>query len=496
MNSLVAQEQPEITLEEAVELSSVDPDFYGHFFFPNTMRHESPSFHKRMWAALLNPVFRWVAFMVFRGGAKTTTLRLFVSFRIAFCISRTILFVGKSQGAAERSIRWLQTAIEKNSLWTQAFGLRKGSKWTEGEIEIYHSIEDVTITIIALGITGSTRGVNIDDYRPDLIVVDDPCDQENTATPEQRNKTAGMFFADLEKSLARRADAPLAKMVLLQTVLNPEDLISMCFLDRQWHTVRFSCFDEEGGSTWPFLFPVQELMEDKQGHIDRNQLSLWMREMECKCVSVETSAFLGEWLKYWEVIPAGGLTIIAIDPTPPPKDGDRQRATKRLDDAVVMVIRFHGLGCYICEYYAAKAPNEEDLFEKVFEFAIRWGPIGFIAFESILFARTYANALEKAMHKKRMYIQVLQVEDRRPKETRIRQEVSGRASGRQLFCNRTHQVFIDQFFGYPDVTLDDHLDALAIGLASLNPALEGQIIEGDFTVIEEDTELLDWRTAP
>jgi hypothetical protein len=499
MNALTlpAEQIPEgISLEEAVELSSIDPDFYGHFFFPQATRGASPQFHKRMWDALLDSMLRWVAFMVFRGGAKTTTLRLFVSHRIAFGISRTILFVGKSQGAAEKSIRWLKNAVEKNTLWAQAFGLSRGDKWTEGEIEIYHGVDKVTITIIALGITGSTRGVNIDDYRPDLIVVDDPCDEENTATPEQRTKTAELFFAALAKSLAPRADIPTAKMVLLQTVLNPEDLISLTFKDRQWFTLRFSCFDNEGKSTWPQWFPTTELLEDKQGHIDRNQLSLWMREMECKCVSSETSAFLATWLEYWEIVPMGGLTILAIDPTPPPKDGDRQKITKKHDEAVIHVLRFHGLNCYLCESYAARAPNEEDLFEKVFELLLRWGPVQYIAFESVLFARTYANALEKAMHRKRMYVQVMQVEDRRPKETRIRQEVSGRASGHTLYVHRTAQAFIDQFVSYPDVVHDDYLDALAIGLASLNPALAGSVIEGDYTVLDNEPELPNWRTAP
>ena len=489
-------DDPEISLTEAVELSSRDADFYSHFFFPQTVRSASPRFHRDMWESLLDPEKRWVAFMVFRGGAKTTTLRLFVSFRVAFCISRTILFVGKSQGAAEKSIRWLKNAIERNALWTQAFGLRKGDKWTENEIEIYHATEDTVITVLALGMTGSIRGVNIDDHRPDLIVVDDPNDEENVSTPEQRQKTAELFFASLAKSLAPRADSPAAKMVLLQTVLNPEDLISLCFRDSQWYTVRYSCFDEEGKSVWPELFPTKELLEDKQGHIERNQLSLWMREMECKCVSAETSAFLAEWLEYWEVVPEAGMTILAIDPTPPPRDSDRSKVTKRHDDAVVMVLRFHGTGVWVCEYYAAKSPNEEDLFEKVFELSIRWGPIQYIAFESILFARTYANALERAMHRKRMFIQVVKVEDRRPKETRIRQEVSGRASGHQLFVHKTMTPLIDQFTGYPDVSHDDYLDALAIGLASINPALSGTVIEGDFSLMEEEPELLDWRSAP
>ena len=46
---------------------------------------------------------------------------------------------------------------------------------------------------------------------------------------------------------------------------------------------------------------------------------------------------------------------------------------------------------------------------------------------------------------------------------------------------------------------DDILDALTIALDLINPGLEGVTIEGDFTVLTDESnipELEDWRGAP
>ena len=176
----------EMGLAEIVELAAVDSTFYAHHFFPKAFRQGTPDFHKELWGVLEHPGNRHVAIKVFRGGAKTTLLRCFTSKRIAYGISHTILFVSETQDHAIRSVEWIKKAVEFNRQWSEVFQLRPGKKWTGAEIEILHGVDDYPIRIIALGITGQTRGVNIDDYRPDLIVVDDPCNEENTATPEQR----------------------------------------------------------------------------------------------------------------------------------------------------------------------------------------------------------------------------------------------------------------------------------------------------------------------
>ena len=488
----------EVTIQEAVKLGAADPEFFGRFFFPKTCRQPSPQFHRELDAALDDTEHRYVSAMIFRGGAKTSRLRLYVAKRIAYGISRTILFVGKSQEHAIKSLEWLQTAVEYNKLYAGTFGLRKGKKWTGTEIDIYHGTDEVPIRVIALGITGSVRGVNVDDYRPDLIVVDDPADEENTGTPEQRKKIAELFFGALAKSLAPRSEAPHAKMVLLQTVLNSDDLISLTVRDPQWKSLVYGCFDEGGESRWPDRFSTRELKDEKDAHIARNQLSLWLREMECKVVSQETSAFLASWLQYWVVVPEGGITMICCDPTPPPKDDSAGKVTKKLDDAVVMVIRIAGGNVYVCDYYTTKSPDPDELIAKIFEFATNWH-CQTLCLETVLFQRVLAKMLEKEMLSRRQWLTIKKVEDKRKKETRIRQEVSSRASHRRLFVHTSMTEFIEQYTAYPDVNHDDILDCLTIGLSSINPWMETGTLEGEFSIVDDDDQipqLTNWRGAP
>lgn len=493
---LARKEEDKLSIEEAVRISSEDALFYGEFFFPKTCRQSAPEFHREMWLALLERGSRYVAFEVFRGGAKTSITRLFLSYCIAFGISRTIIVVGKSQDAAVKTVEWLMKAVEFNRLWSQAFGLRKGSKWSGSEIEVWHGTEEVPIRIIAFGITGSIRGVNVDDYRPDLIVGDDLCDEENTATPEQRKKIADLWFGALGKSLAPESEAPLAKQILLQTVLNEGDLISLCVRDPQWKSRVYSCFDDVGASRWPARWTTDQLNEEKQSHINRGMLSLWLREMECKLVSDETAAFVSARLQYWDVLPEAGHTWIAVDPTPPPKEGEVRKVSKNLDDAVVLVLRLWHGRVYTCDTYSTKSPDPFEFVNKIFELCIAWKTTE-VHIETVLFARVMASILEREQQAKRLWLTIVRVEDKRKKDTRIRQEISGIISSGNLYVHRTHVGLISQITSYPDVNHDDFIDALAIGLMGIKPWMmnESESIEGEFEEVKTP-ESIAWKACP
>ena len=184
MNDLVA-----ISPQEAVGLGARSLIKYGKLFFPRTFRQESPVFHEDLGAALYGSD-RYNAFEVFRDGAKTTILRVYASQRIAYAISRTIMYVSVSQPHAMMSLRWLRRQVQYNTKWTNTFGLEKGEKWTDEWAEIRHHLHEdqyssgmpVIITVLAMGITGQIRGFNPDDFRPDLIIIDDILNEENTNT--------------------------------------------------------------------------------------------------------------------------------------------------------------------------------------------------------------------------------------------------------------------------------------------------------------------------
>jgi len=475
---------------ELVKLCAVDNRLYEKTFFAKTFRQESPAFHADIDKAFSSPA-RYVAVKIFRGGAKTSKFRVFVSKQIAYGIAHTILLVSNSQGHSVKSLEWLKRQIEFNSKWAQTYQLRKGTRWSGEDIEIIHGIDDYPIRVMALGITGQIRGVNIDDYRPDFIGVDDPDNEETTGSPEQIKKTSDLFFGALQKSLAPPSEAPHAKMILMQTPLETGDIIDTCSKDPQWLTLDFGCFDMNGKSRWEERFPTEELLADKAAHVKRGQLSLWMREMECTIIPSGGASFNPENMKLYDVLPDNMVYVMAIDPA--------SSEAKGADDQVIMVLGFWKRNIYVVEYTAVRGEMPELAANTVIEYVSRYPILG-IYVESISYQRVLAQFLESEMRRTRRYVPVHRVQDRRRKSDRILQAV-GRKSGYGLvFVRPTHSKLLTQYARYSPTSKehDDVLDALAMGIDAGDSLNIPDWIEAEYSVDEASSmkKQLEFRSCP
>lgn len=470
-------DQVTLSPREAVQLGAQSLRAFGRLFLPRTFRQESPEFHDTIGRSLYSGN-RFNAFEVFRGGAKTSLLRTFTAQRVAYAISRTVMYVSVSQNHAVHSIRWLKRQIITNRPFAETFQLQRGGKWTDELIEIIHGIDEVPITVMAMGITGQIRGFNIDDYRPDLIIADDILNEENTGTEEQRKKTEALFFGALLNSLAPQSEAPHAKAVLLQTPLHRDDIIEKCLRDPQWHGVRFGIFDDQGNSRWEQRFPTEQLKKDKESALLRRQYQLWMREMECQIVAGEDTHFDTSRLQYWDVLPDGMTVVIAIDPA----SSDSPTA----DFNVVMAVGFWGANVYVLDYYAERGVMPDAVASRFFEFVWRYRPRK-AAVESISYQRILKWYLEQEMLKRRTFVPVDAVQDRRRKSDRILQQLPGLVHMGCLYIKASMHELIDQMTSYnPDDSSqhDDILDALAMAVTSINPA--AREVEGDYTVLDDE----------
>ena len=103
--------------------------------------------------------------------------------------------------------------------------------------------------------------------------------------------------------------------------------------------------------------------------------------------------------------------------------------------------------------------------------------------------------IEQESVKRRHYINVAPIEDKRKKSDRIRQELTDLAFAGKLHSHEMFNTFNDQFYSYPDVSHDDWLDALAIALMAATEDM-GVIIEGEFEEVEDLPALGDWRGCP
>lgn len=474
---------------EAVRVGAGNLITYGRIFFPKTFRQGSPAFHHDIGAALHDPTARKVAIEVFRDGAKTTLLRTFLSQRIAYGVSKTILVVSASQGHSILTLRWLKRQVEHNSRWAQTFRLRKGTKWSDDYMEVWHDAFDSPITLIALGITGQLRGFNVDDFRPDLIICDDTSTDEASGSVEQRKKEINLFFGALINSLAPASEAPEAKIVVLDTPKNKFDLIESVVKDPDWRGLRFGVFDEKGESRWPERYPTEQLKKEKAEYIRTARLAVWMREKECNIISEELCSFRETNLRFWEVLPDRATFLIAIDPA--------SSEDKKADDNVVGCLGFHKQDIYLVDYKAETGQNPEMVWTTVFEYIRRWRPAGIVV-ESVAYQRVLAWYLEQKMREFRVFLPVYQVQDRRKKSDRIIQAVGGASGYGRLLIRTTHSKFTQQYIEYsPTVEMhDDVLDMLAIGIDWAQGHFVGDWIEGEATEVEDEPLELEFRSAP
>jgi len=493
-----------IGIKEAVMIGATSLVQYGKLFHPKTFRQASPDFHHRIGDILYSDA-RQIAFEIFRDGAKTSLLRVFTSQRIAYGISRTVMYVSSSQIHAAFSIRWLRRQVEYNKVWATTFGLSKGEKWTDEICEVKQQIqsetgewETVIVTVLAMGITGQIRGFNLDDYRPDLIIADDIQTEENVGTPEQRIKTSNLFHGGLVNSLAAATDIPHAKVVLLQTPMHSEDIVETCLKDPGWVYARFGIFDEQGQSRWEARWPTEEMKKKKETETKMGRYSLWMREKECKVVRSEYKTFNTKMLKYWDILPSGMKKAGGIDPA----SSDNPDAD---DNCVLTAGTWDGL-VYVCAYSAERGEMPDITANHFFNQVLEFRPQTF-AVESIAYQRVLAWYLEEEMKKRRIFVPIHKIQDKRKKSDRIIQAISGFLHYGRLVVHPSMTKLIQQLEDYdPLIEMhDDVLDALAMAIMELNPwmILEGddeKTLEMEFKVVmeEEDHEYtaLPFRGAP
>ena len=500
-----------VDLQELVKLAAVDSFVFEKYFFPETSRVAPAGFHAEMNAVLDGPD-RYCNMEVFRGGAKTTKFRMYATKRICYGISRTIVIVGKNQDHALRTTTWIKRQVEKNKRIQQAFRLEKGAKWQDAEFQIVNNAAGTSTWVVALGISGTVRGVNIDDYRPDLILIDDVLDEENASTPEQRLKTKNLVLGALKHSLISAVEAPFAKMVILQTPIDQEDISQEAKKDPSFKSVRYGCWTRETEdlpldmreSSWSAMFPTATLRAERDAAIENNRLSIFSREMECKLITAENSKFRAEWLQFHgpdeeEKTPEWFemWVEIIIDPVPPPSPAQIAKQLHNKDYEAISVVGKKNNKFYVLETWENRGHEPSWTISTFFMLANKWRPKKVIV-ESVAYQRTLAWLLRKAMQTAGRYWLIEEFTDRQQKFHRILNGVTGPASNRQLYVSRDQRTLIEQFTKYPSVPHDDVLETVAIGLTSLQKGISpGNEETFNYKQLEAEIEDLgDYRGAP
>jgi hypothetical protein len=254
--------------------------------------------------------------------------------------------------------------------------------------------------------------------------------------------------------------------------------------------------EETAESMWPARWTKEEILKEKRSAIERNQLSIWMREKMCRLTARETSEFRAEWLKYYEVLPPAAMYIGAIDPAPVMNEASRMRGAKT-DLQAIMVCAYWRGNKYIVEYETARDQDPEAV-ARAMERMGRKYPIRRWGVEGVAYQRTLKWFLEREMQAGRMkHMRIVELGTKgqgipRGKYERIVQAHSGRASSGCLFVKKDHYQFIEDFTSFPSVRYKDLLDVSAMCDMTLTPRAEQG---NDLLYDESDVPALEWKRA-
>jgi phage terminase large subunit-like protein len=375
--------------------------------------------------------------------------------------------------------------VERNKFWKETFNLEPGRKWEETQIEIQHKTFGHTVWVLAAGITGSLRGINFDDYRPDLIVVDDPQTDEDAASDIQRNKIVELVLGAVANSLASITDEPNAKIVMAITPQHPDDISQQAVKDEQWNSYVFPCWTketmdlptEQQVSSWPEQHPTLDLRAKKRAALARNRLSIFTREMECRLITPELSQFQPQWLNIREhsgSAPRGAFAVLGIDPVPPPSDAQKAKGLATKDWEAQYVWGLYNGNYHLLDFARNRGHEPSWSVATALGLAHKWR-VARIVVEAVAYQRVLKWLIEQEMRRRGVYFSVVPLVDKTQKFARIVNVLSGLATAGKLWIGPEHTIFAEQFAAYGPVYggVDDDLDASAIALQDLsNPYLE------------------------
>jgi hypothetical protein len=258
-------------------------ELFIEFFLGDELTFPVPKFHVEVWELLTNTALQRVMLAIPRDHAKTTLSKLCVVWYFLFTNHRFCVYLSNTNSRAKDACRDIIGFLKSDNFRT-IFGDIRVIKDSETEsIWIFElplgDGKHKKCILRAVGANQTMRGINVDNQRPDIAIVDDLEDNENTESETLQKKLDKWVFGPFLKALAKQK-----KIIWLGNMLQKTSLLARMSLDKRWNPVVFGCLVKNeltGGIVplWPDRWPLEELIEDFAEYRQMGLIETWMCEM-------------------------------------------------------------------------------------------------------------------------------------------------------------------------------------------------------------------------
>lgn len=450
---------------EAYERGKIDINFFASLCMPDIFVFSLPAFYIAVWQllALRNPedlgkILRF-ALGLPRGHAKTTFIKILISWLIVYDKYKFVLIVCANEDLAENLLADINDILGSPNI-EAIYG-----SWNSSLIKDTSDLKkawyhDRAVALAAKGAGSSLRGLNIKNDRPDIIFCDDMQTRENDESPAEREKLMRWFTSTLIKCIKPRGDR---LVIFVGNMYSESCILNQLQNSPFWLSLITGAILENGQPLWPELFSLEELMESFYHDEQLGQADLWFAEImndpKDSAKTLLPNPLPLPPIPYEELITNLDGAFITIDPAGYRKQSD--------DNQIVVHGVSNGAGHIIASDRGILKPDE--VIKRALELALKFR-CTLIAVESVGYQQTLGFWLQFFIAEWKITgIQVVQVHPHgRAKQARIIQFIQESYSGNYYVSEpATRADYVWQALAYKlgkKDNKDDLLDAVAYGL--------------------------------
>lgn len=400
-------------IAEAYKIAKDDLVAFRQLFLPVDDEVKPPWFHYK-WGEILLNGDKHFAIEGFRESAKSSiVLRAFPLHCLVFPNKERqyIALIMANQTLASKKLKEIADEYTSNDLFN--LNLVKVEEQSAKAFECVVKDEagkEISVRFEAYGKGASIRGLNSRDRRPNIILIDDPQDLQDSLSDTIQQNDYDWFLSDVyflgRKTRIFFIGNNLGEKCLIEQVISNKEALN-------FETLRIPIMDENGQSNWEEKYPVDKILKEKESWRAIGKLDIWEREKMCIAISPENQMFKKEYFRYYspnELRLEECSVYVAVDLAISEKE------TADFTSVCTVAINPEN-NWFILEIdYGRYDPSQT--IDAIFRQVQKYRPI-LVGVEKVAYQASVKHYLEKEMPKRNIWFTVKDLEAQQKKELRI-----------------------------------------------------------------------------
>jgi hypothetical protein len=267
--------------DEIVEACRIDLDFLAAMAMPDVYKYGFSSTHKVAWQILTGGIldgskkFLQLALGIPRGHAKTTLIKLFILWCILFTNRKFFLVTCSIETHAINIIADVARMLQEPNIISVFGDYRSGLETDTKQLKKFN-FRERDIVIFGIGAGGAVRGSNLNNERPDVIIMDDIQTREDAQSPIISKDLMDWMVGTLMKSKSQTRCLFLFAGNMFPT---PHSILKQLKTNSTWIKFISGGILADGKALWPEHRPLPDLLEELHNDMAMGRAHIFFAEV-------------------------------------------------------------------------------------------------------------------------------------------------------------------------------------------------------------------------